>query len=123
MLRRFEPALDYERFDAWWVSHGEKSIPKTALPSVGFINNGACCFLVQTDSTFALIEFLTYSRENRTNRLQIPEVVKACEDYARHSGFSHVIAPVDLKSVRQIALKRCGWFLKGPCELIAKELF
>jgi hypothetical protein len=122
-MKPFDVEKDYKTFNAWWTSHGEKPIPMEALPGVGFINDGACCFLVQTDSHFALIEFLTVSRENRRSRFHLLEVVKACIEEARKLGFSNVIAPLQQRSVINLAKNKFGWKSLGPVEFMAKELF
>ena len=122
MLRAFDHARDYETFNAWWESHGEKAIPREALPKLGFINEGACCFLVQTDSSFALIEFLACSRENRLNKRLILEVAQACEDKARELNYRYLMAPLDKRSVANMAVKRFGWRNYGTSQLVAKEL-
>lgn len=122
MLRAFDHGKDYETFNAWWESHGELPIPKESLPKVGFINDAACCFLVQTDSSFALIEFLTCSRENRANKRLILEVVEACQDTARQLNFRYLMAPLDKRSVANMAIKRLGWRNYGTSQLVAKEL-
>lgn len=87
-IRRYDET-DFAVINQWWIAHGWTMVP-SMLPRIGFVVDGICAgFLYQTDSTFALLEWVISNpaSEKESRRQGLDLLVEAAIREAKDLGF------------------------------------
>lgn len=97
IVARYDDSF-YETACEWWEAQGWSPMPKEALPQIGIISFDdetpvAVCWLYQTDSTMAVMEWMVANPEVRDKTVRkrgIESVMLALQDVAKSMGFKTI---------------------------------
>ena len=115
---------DFATIMDWAHARNMEAIPRTQLPQFGLIVPGiAVCFLVQTDSTIALIEgFIANKSASRASMLQAMEAIHhGLLDKARQEGYEKVFIFTEHPTV-MATCKRNKYMSLGEISMFSVEL-
>lgn len=116
----FNREVHSERLVEFYKSQG-MDVDLDLLPTIGFINDHAACFLITTNSDYVcFIEFLIARRGFHSN--SVDQVVNECLNYAKDAGYKQVYALTS--SIRTIkrAKKLHGFSLCDQKVLLSRGL-
>lgn len=101
VIRRFNPAEDYEDVKAWWKAHKWIPVDLEILPKIGFMAQTekeklCCAWIYQSDSKLTYLEWLISNplAEKEARKESIDRVIKRCLWTAKDLGYSVVYTSV-----------------------------
>jgi len=123
-LRRFDLDGDYPKICDWWIRWGHAVQAKEDLPPVGYINDNAACFVLETKSNLCFIDSLvsTHDVDAVGRSKDITEVIDACLKYAKEHDYKYALAITEKQSVLNRSVNSLNAKWVGTYELIKREL-
>ena len=121
-MRRFNKNKDLELLNKWISIHGENTVAAEDLPDVGYITEHSAGFLIQTDSGFAMIEFVVSNpHSNSQDRHDgLNDVVWALMSAAKGRGYKKIFSTV--KSSMRERARSYGFNEIGKASVMAVML-
>lgn len=123
-LRRFDLDRDYPTVVSWWYKWGHAVQVPEDLPPVGYINDNAACFILETKSNVCFIDSLVSTNDvDAVGRSKdISEVIEACLKYAKEHHYKYALAITEKQSVLNRSVNSLNAKWVGTYELIKREL-
>jgi hypothetical protein len=88
-IRRYDET-DFDTLKVWWDHHKFEGMVPAMLPRIGYVVEGVCAgFLYQTDSAFALFEWVISNTESdkEIRRAGLDLLITAAAQEAQNLGF------------------------------------
>jgi hypothetical protein len=112
-VREFNFQTDWDTICSWWKEYGDVAPNRAIVPPTGFISDVAAGFLMKTDTSLSIIEYLIVKKDFKDDRKQaIKDIVLALMNHAKQIGYLEILGISDRQILQEVA-QELGFKIKN----------